>query len=75
MKIYEANNQADLADELIKTLEMDAKQKIFTLRIIGESDEKLETIIVFEDKSVLMGKIKVQEINGKMAFRVQGNFI
>jgi hypothetical protein len=75
MKIYEANNQADLADELIKTLEMDAKQKIFTLRIIGESDERLETIIVFEDKSVLMGKIKVQEINGKMAFRVQGNFI
>jgi hypothetical protein len=75
MKIYEANNQADLADELIKTLEMDAKQKIFTLRIIGESDEKLETIIVFEDKSVLMGKIKVQEINGKMAFRVQGNFV
>jgi len=75
MKIYEANNQADLADELIKTLEKDAKQKIFTLRIIGESDEKLETIIVFEDKSVLMGKIKVQEINGKMAFRVQGNFI
>jgi hypothetical protein len=75
MKIYEANNQADLADELIKTLELDAKQKIFTLRIIGESDEKLETIIVFEDKSVLMGKIKVQEVNGKMAFRVQGNFI
>ena len=75
MKIYEANNQADLADELIKTLEKDAKQKIFTLRIIGESDERLETIIVFEDKSVLMGKIKVQEINGKMAFRVQGNFI
>jgi hypothetical protein len=75
MKIYEANNQADLADELIKTLEMDAKQKIFTLRIIGESDERLETIIVFEDKSVLMGKIKVQEIEGKMAFRVQGNFI
>jgi hypothetical protein len=75
MKIYEANNQADLADELIKTLELDAKQKIFTLRIIGESDEKLETIIVFEDKSVLMGKIKVQEINGKMAFRVQGNFV
>lgn len=75
MKIYEANNQADLADELIKTLEKDAKQKIFTLRIIGESDDKLETIIIFEDKSVLMGKIKVQEINGKMAFRVQGNFI
>jgi hypothetical protein len=75
MKIYEANNQADLADELIKTLEMDAKQKIFTLRIIGESDERLETIIVFEDKSVLMGKIKVQEINGKMAFRIQGNFV
>jgi hypothetical protein len=75
MKIYEANNQADLADELIKTLEKDAKQKIFTVRIIGESDDKLETIIVFEDKSVLMGKIKVQEIEGKMAFRVQGNFI
>lgn len=75
MKIYEVNNQADLADELIKTIEKDSKQKIFTLRIIGESDDKLETIIVFEDKSVLMGKIKVQEINGKMAFRVQGNFI
>lgn len=75
MKIYEVNNQTDLADELIKTIEKDSKQKIFTLRIIGESDDKLETIIVFEDKSVLMGKIKVQEINGKMAFRVQGNFI
>jgi len=75
MKIYEVNNQADLADELIKTLEKDANQKIFTMRIIGESDDRLETIIVFEDKSVLMGKIKVQEINEKMAFRVQGNFI
>ena len=75
MKIYEVNNQADLADELIQTIEKDSKQKIFTLRIIGESDDKLETIIVFEDKSVLMGKIKVQEIEGKMAFRVQGNFI
>jgi hypothetical protein len=75
MKIYEVNNQADLADELIKTIEKDSKQKIFTLRIIGESDEKLETIIVFEDKTVLMGRIMVQEINGKMAFRVQGNFV
>lgn len=75
MKIYEVNNQADLADELIQTIEKDSKQKIFTLRIIGESDDRLETIIVFEDKSVLMGKIKVQEIEGKMAFRVQGNFI
>jgi len=75
MKIYKVNDTADLADELIKTIEKDSKQKIFTLRIIGESDEKLETIIVFEDKSVLMGKIKVEEIEGNMAFRVQGNFI
>ncbi len=75
MKIYKIENQADLADEMIKTIEKDSKQKIFTLRIIGESDDKLETIIVFEDKSVLMGKIKVQEIEGNMAFRVQGNFI
>jgi len=75
MRIYKVNNQADLADELIQTIEKDSKQKIFTLRIIGESDENLETIIVFEDRSVLMGKIKVEEIEGNMAFRVQGNFI
>lgn len=75
MKIYEVNNKEDLADELIATLEKDTKQKIFTLRIIGEMDDSLETIIVFEDKSVLMGKIMIQEIKGNMAFRVQGNFI
>jgi len=75
MRIYKVENQGDLADELIQTIEKDSKQKIFTLRIIGESDENLETIIVFEDRSVLMGKIKVEEIEGNMAFRVQGNFI
>ena len=78
MRIFEMEgNQEEIADALLKTIEKDSGKEVFTLRIIGEmeTEEALETVIVFQDKSVLMGKISVQDYQGKLAFRVQGNWI
>lgn len=75
MKIYELGDKEEIADALTRMLETDAGKKIFTMRIIGENEASLESIIIFEDKSVLMGKISVQTIKGKLAARMQGNWI
>ena len=75
MKIYEIKNKEDMADALLQMLEQETGERIFTLRIIEEFDDALETIVIFEDKRILLGKIGVQEINGKLAFRMKANFI
>lgn len=79
MNIYELNDEemdkARIADALIETLERDSGKKVFTLRILGEVENKLDSIIVFEDTSILKGFISVQTIDGKLACRIQGNYI
>jgi hypothetical protein len=75
MKIHELGNTEEMADALMQLLEEETGQKIFTLRITGERDTSLEALIVFEDKSILMGLITVQDHKGKWACRVRGNFI
>lgn len=75
MKIYELGDKEEIAEALTRMIETDTKKKIFTMRIIGENEASLESIIIFEDKSVLMGKISVQQVKGKLAARMQGNFI
>jgi hypothetical protein len=75
MNVYEAENEADFVDSMIKMLEQDTGKKIFTMRILEHAEEGLETLIIFEDKNVMMGMIKVGSIKGKMAIRMQGNYI
>ena len=75
MNIYEATDDADFIDSLIQMLEQDTQKKIFTMRILEHTVKGLDTLIVFEDKHVMMGKIKVETIRGKLAIRLQGNYI
>jgi hypothetical protein len=75
MNIYELGDKEEIADALIQMMEQQTQKKVFTLRVIGENDATLETVVVFDDKSVLMGKIFVQSVKGKLACRIQGNFI
>jgi hypothetical protein len=75
MNIYQAKDDQDFVDSLIQMLEQDTQKKIFTLRVLDHTVEGLETLIVFEDQSILMGMIKVQPIKGKIGLRMQGNYI
>jgi peptidyl-tRNA hydrolase len=75
MNIYELGDKEEIADVLIQMMEQQTQKKVFTLRVIGENDATLETVVVFDDKSVLKGKIFVQNVKGKLACRIQGNFI
>jgi hypothetical protein len=75
MRIYQAENEEDFLDSLLQMMEQDTGKKIFTMRVLEHTDEGLETLIVFEDKQILMGIIKVGTIQEKMAIRMQGNYI
>jgi hypothetical protein len=75
MNVYEAENEEDLLDSMIQMLEQDTGKKIFTMKVLEHALEGLETLIVYEDKSVMMGMIKVGSIKGKLAIRMQGNYI
>jgi hypothetical protein len=75
MKLYEAYNDEDIVEVLTKTLEDKADSKIFTFRTLGEVDDALEMVVVFENKMVLMGLINITGYEGRIACRVQGNFI
>ena len=75
MNVYEATNEENFVDDLLKMIEHDTGKKIFTMRILEHTTKGLETLIIYEDKEVMMGKIKVETIKGKLAIRLQGNFI
>jgi hypothetical protein len=75
MNLYQAENEEDFMDSMLQMMEQDTGKKIFTMRILEHTEEGLETVIVFEDKHILMGIIKVQTIMGKLAIRMQGNYI
>ena len=75
MNVYEAKDGEDFVDELIKMIEQDTGKKIFTMKILDHTKEGLETLVVYDDKSVMLGKIFIGSIKGKMAIRLQGNFI
>ncbi|MBT2728368.1 hypothetical protein J7E63_15665 [Bacillus sp. ISL-75] len=75
MRIYEAKEDEEIVESLIAMIEADTGKEIFTMKILDHTEDGLETIIVFKDQNVLMGRIKVQTINNKMALRMQGNYI
>lgn len=75
MKIYDVQNEEEIVEVLTKSLEEKTKSKIFTMRILGDFEDGIEAVVVFENKKVLMGKIHVTTYRGKLACRIQGNFI
>jgi hypothetical protein len=75
MKMYVAGEDEDFIESMIKMLEQDTGKNIFTMRILEHSLEGLETLIVFEDKEVMFGIIRVISVDGQIAFRMQGNFV
>jgi hypothetical protein len=76
MKIYEAHDQKEIVEVLSKSLEEKAQSKVFTMRIIGNVEEDaIEAVVVFENKKILMGVIRLTTYQGKIACRIQGNFI
>lgn len=75
MKVYHTKDDANPIDEFLKTIEEDTGKKIFTMKILNHPEEGLESVIVFEDKTVLYGLIKAEAIDGHMALRLQGNWI
>jgi hypothetical protein len=76
MNIYDAVvNEEDFVDSLIQMIEQDTGKKIFTMKVLDHTEDGLETLIVFEDKNILRGMIKVGTMNEKLAIRMQGNFM
>lgn len=75
MKIFHQQNQEEIVESITRMIEQETKSNIFTLRILNEAEDGLETLVVLEDKSVLMGLISVQTIDGKLACRMQANYI
>jgi len=75
MKIYNVHDEEEIVEVLTKSLEEKTKSKIFTMRILGDLEDEIEAVVVFENKKVLMGRIFVTTYKGKLACRIQGNFI
>lgn len=75
LKIYEAKDDEEIVDALINLIEKDTGKEIFTMKILDQTEEGLLALIVFTDKNIVNGLIKIQSINGKMAIRLQGNYI
>jgi hypothetical protein len=75
MKVYEAHDEKEIMEVLTKALEEKTKSKIFTMSILGDLEDAIEAVVVFENKKILMGKIFVTTYRGKVACRIQGNFI
>lgn len=75
MKIYKQNVKDDIGQSITNMIEKETDNKIFTLRIVGETKEALEVLVVFENKEIINGIITIQEIEGTLAARLQANYI
>lgn len=74
MKVYEQTNE-EMGQFIIESVEKETGKSIFTFKIVKDENETLETIVVFEDKTVLMAMIEIQTIDGQYAARIRGNYI
>lgn len=75
MKFYEATDEDDFMISLIQTIEKETDKKIFTIKVLDDCLDGFEALIVFEDKTILKGKISVGTYQGINAIRMQGNFM
>lgn len=75
MNIFNQEEDEDVVEAITRSLEEGTKKKIFTFKVLDRMDDNLESIVVFEDKSVLLANISVYTIDGNLACRMQGNYI
>lgn len=75
MNVYHAENEEDVAEAITRTLEKETGKRIFTMRIINDTEEGLETLVVFQDKSMIHGMVTVMEIHGQLACRIKADYI
>lgn len=78
MKINRMNHD-DILRGIEETLEKETGEKIFTMRVLNRprqsDDNHLEVLVVFEDRSVLINRVTTLSTDGKVAIRMQGQFI
>lgn len=74
---YIHNTDEDVVEAVIKTLERDSGEKIFTMKILGENEKEhvLEFVAAFESKMMMIGIIHCRMMKGRLAVQVQGNFL
>jgi hypothetical protein len=74
---YIQHKDEDVVEGVIKTLEKDTGQKIFTMKILGENEKEhsLEFVAAFESKMMMFGFIYCDYIKGRLAIKVKGNFL
>jgi hypothetical protein len=76
MRIFDQESP-NLGESIIESIELETQKEIFALSILDKNKEEteLETIIVFTDRMILLAKITIEEIGGKLATRIKGNFV
>jgi hypothetical protein len=75
---YIQHKDEDIVEAVIKMLEKDSGQKIFTIRIINENRkpyESLEFVAAFESKEMMMGIIFVETTKKRLAVRLKGKYL
>lgn len=73
--MFGIENDEDIFETLTQLIEQETEKKIFTMRILDEIEEWLEVLVIFEDKSMLLGKISVLTFFGNIACRLQAKYI
>ena len=71
-------NDDEILEGIISTLEAKSNKKIKNIQVSDferTADDVLEALVVFTDGSKLDSKITVQTFDGKLALRIQGNYI
>lgn len=75
MNFFAQKDGEEITDALLNSIEEQTGKKIFTMRVINETEEGLDVIVVFTDKNILNGCISVQVIDGNLACRIRGNYL
>lgn len=76
-KFHHPPKNMDVADAIVKTLEMETGQTVFTIRIFDDAkDDKFFTaLVVFENKNILEAKISIVPAGSKWGCRIQGKYL
>jgi hypothetical protein len=64
----------EIAAAITKTIEQETGQQVFHIRMLEELKEGLRVHIILEN-AVLDGLVTVHEIEGKIACRIQANYL
>lgn len=75
-KYYQQPNE-DVVESVFKTLEKETGKDLFTLKIFRENQEHytLEFVAAFQDKSMMLGIVKVDYEDNQIACRLRGSFL